>query len=301
MAKSLEKKLNIPLLLFNNISPRDKNWIHSADQRSARMIRSNLGDYLAGLIEGDGYISIIKNRVILGITFNIKDIPLAEKLRKYIGNGYIVKRKGKSIELRWSSKTSLYRIIKIINGKFRTPKIDQLYKLIDWMNKNHSTNIVKLPLNQQPLLSNSWLAGFIDADGSFYIRYSEKQIICKFSLEQRMIYPKAPEGSYEPIMNQICQSFNIKLAKRTRLNYTDTSYLIIRIENQNSIHLLINYLNKYSLLSSKYLDFIEWKKAYNEIINKTHFTNEGRIRVLTAKNNMNQSRSDWNWDHLNFF
>jgi hypothetical protein len=53
-----------------------------------------LGYYLAGLIEGDGYISITnKNRVILGITFNIKDRPLAEKLLSLIGKGTIVKRK----------------------------------------------------------------------------------------------------------------------------------------------------------------------------------------------------------------
>lgn len=57
--------------------------------------------YLAGLIEGDGYISITKeNRVILGITFNIKDKPLAEKLLNYIGKGAIIKRKTNSVELR---------------------------------------------------------------------------------------------------------------------------------------------------------------------------------------------------------
>jgi hypothetical protein len=91
-----------------------------------------LAHYLAGLIEGDGYISITnQNRVIIGITFNIKEIPLAEKLLSLLGKGSIVKRKGNSIELRFSSKKTLCNIIELINGKFRTPKIDQLYKLID--------------------------------------------------------------------------------------------------------------------------------------------------------------------------
>jgi hypothetical protein len=92
----------------------------------------NLGYYLAGLIEGDGYISINRqNRVILGITFNIKDKPLAENLLQYIGKGSIVRRQSNSVELRFSSIKSLKRIINFINGKFRTPKIEQLYKLID--------------------------------------------------------------------------------------------------------------------------------------------------------------------------
>jgi hypothetical protein len=91
-----------------------------------------LSHYLVGLIEGDGYINITKkNKVILGITFNLKDKPLAEKLLSYLGKGSIVKRKSNSIELRFSAKQTLCKIIHLINGKFRTPKIDQLHKLID--------------------------------------------------------------------------------------------------------------------------------------------------------------------------
>jgi hypothetical protein len=56
-------------------------------------------------------------------------------------------------------------------------------------------NIVALPISTSPLNKNAWLAGFIESDGGFYIRHSIKQIICKFSLEQRMLYPKiGPEG-----------------------------------------------------------------------------------------------------------
>lgn len=216
----------------------------------------NISYYLTGLIEGDGYISITKeDRVILGITFNIKDKPLADKLLEFIGKGSIVRRKSNSIELRFSAFKSLKFIVNLINGKFRTPKIEQLQKLIDWMNKKHSLNIEKLPLDNSSLLNNYWLAGFIDADGSFYIRYSLKQIICKFSLEQRMVYPKTKE-SYSKIITDICESLNVKVATRIRLKYKD-SYFFIKVENQNSIKILINYLNNYPLLSSKYLDFLD--------------------------------------------
>lgn len=67
-----------------------------------------LAHYLSGLIEGDGYISITKeDRVILGITFNLKDKPLAEKLLSYLGKGSIAKRKTNCIELRFSHKQTL--------------------------------------------------------------------------------------------------------------------------------------------------------------------------------------------------
>lgn len=257
-----------------------------------------LAHYLAGLIEGDGYISITKeDRVILGITFNLKDKPLAEKLKSYLGKGFIAKRKTNCIELRFSHKQTLCKIIELINGKFRTPKIDQLYKLIDWMNKKHSMDIIKLPLNDSPLLNDSWLSGFIDADGCFYIRNSLKQIICKFNLEQRMIYPKTNEN-YNFILNKICLALNVKLQIRERISKKN-SYYIIRLENQNAIKLLIGYLDIYPLLSSKYLDFLNWKIVFNEIINKNHMTVEGRKLVSLQKSQMNNSRTYFNWDHLN--
>ena len=215
--------------------------------------KQSLGSYLAGLIEGDGYITITnKDSVILGITFNLKDKPLAEKLLRILGGGFIVKRKTNSVELRFSHKQTLCQIIELINGKFRTPKIDQLYKLVDWMNKKHSMNITKLPLNDSPILKDSWLSGFIDAGGCFYIRNSLKQIICKFNLEQRMIYPITKE-SYNFILNKICLALNIKLHIRERISIKN-SYYVLRLENQIAIKLLIGYLETYPLLSSKHLD-----------------------------------------------
>ena len=260
--------------------------------------KQSLGSYLAGLIEGDGYITITnKDSVILGITFNLKDKPLAEKLLRILGGGFIVKRKTNSVELRFSHKQTLCQIIELINGKFRTPKIDQLYKLVDWMNKKHSMNITKLPLNDSPILKDSWLSGFIDAGGCFYIRNSLKQIICKFNLEQRMIYPKTNEN-YNTILNKICLAFGVKLNIRERISKKN-SYYIIKLENQNAVKLLINYLDAYPLLSRKHLDFLNWKIVFNEIVNKNHMTVEGRKIVSLHKSQMNNSRTSFNWEHLN--
>lgn len=127
---SLSKKYySTATTLVNKCSIDTENINYETD------IIKHLPSYLAGLIEGDGYISITnQNRVILGITFNIKDKPLAEKLLKYLGKGFIAIRKTNCIELRISEKKTLIRIVNLINGKFRTPKIDQLFKLIDWLN-----------------------------------------------------------------------------------------------------------------------------------------------------------------------
>lgn len=104
-----------------------------------------------------------------------------------------------------------------------------------------------------------------------------------------MIYSKTQE-SFKPILDQICLFLIVNLIIRNRLNYKN-SYYIIKIENQNSTQILIDYLNNNSLFSSKYLDFLEWKKAFNQIKNKTHLTDQGRNIVYSAKNNMNKKRT----------
>lgn len=101
-------------------------------QSNRKEINEFWGFYLSGLIEGDGYISITtENRVILCITFNLKDQPLAEKLLNLLGKGFIAKRKTNCIELRFSAlaparnrsgagqgeKKTIFKIVTLINGK----------------------------------------------------------------------------------------------------------------------------------------------------------------------------------------
>ena len=240
------KKYPISNINYKTLIKKDKN--------KYKQTKNISGSYLAGLIEGDGYINISNNRVILGITFNIKDLPLAKYLLGNIGQGSIVKRQGNSVELRFHSKSTLLYIINLINGEFKTPKIVMLHKLIDFCNKNYSLSLENKPINTDLIGSNSWLSGFIDADGSFYIRHSPSSINCFFYLEQRMNYSVNNE-SYGPLFNNIISFLNAKLGIRKR-SHSDNSYYIIRVENRVSCFSLIDYLEKYPLQSSKRLDYI---------------------------------------------
>lgn len=262
---------------------------------------SPLSSYLAGLFEGDGHIwipqptSSRKKNPVFAITFHIDDLPLADKLLSLIGGGHIVKRKTKSLELRITRIIDLKKVIELINGKLRTPKIYQLHKLIDWINWHHSLYIKKKPIDLSPINENSWLSGFIDADGSFYIKNSIKSIACKFALEQRMICPKTNE-SYGAVLERIAIFLDISLNIRKRETRDD--YYILRVENQAAVKNLINYLNKFPLFGKKYLNYLNWEKAFNIILEKNQYSKENREKILELKNTMNDKREYFNWDHL---
>jgi len=133
---------------------------------------SKFHSYLAGLIDGDGCLHIPKkyrdnnNKIIspqITIAFNSKDLPLALLLQQNLNMGQIYKIKGKNAYYyRISNLKNLIKVINLINGYMRTPKINQLYNLIDYINAR-GFNIKKLPLDNSSLNSNAWLSGFIDA------------------------------------------------------------------------------------------------------------------------------------------
>lgn len=75
-------------------------------------------------------------------------------------------------------KSSVLNLINLLNGNMRTPKIEALHRMINWYNLNYDVNLKLLNIDNSPILSNSWLSGFLDADGSFYLNwlYDKKKL-----------------------------------------------------------------------------------------------------------------------------
>ena len=57
----------------------------------------------------------------------------------------------------------------------RTPKIEALHRAIHWINENDNSSIACLGLDNSPIDSNAWLAGFTDADGNFSITVYDRK------------------------------------------------------------------------------------------------------------------------------
>ena len=272
---------------------------------------NNLGTYLAGLYEGDGHIWIQnldmkkKHNPRFCITFSLKNEPLANKLLDLIGSGFIrYKTKDNACVLVVSPVIGLKKIVSLINGELRTPKIHQFHKLIDWLNKNHSTNIEKLPLKKGSLNDNSWLSGFIDSDGSFSVQHTKvennakkRKISCRLRIEQRMLDP-ITGNSYISILTSIAKFLNCNLLIRKQRS-TGKEYYNLAASSKISLGIIIKYLEVYPLFSSKYLDYLDWKEIALLILDNKHFTEEGLTKTDSVRNSMNRKRIYFNWDHLN--
>lgn len=184
----------------------------------------------------------------------------------------------------------------------RTPKIVQLYKLIDWISTKGKipTFLKKLPLDYSPLSSNAWLSGFIDSDGCFTVRVSDnkncntKKISVMLALVQKTV--SLNNHSLLDIMSKIASFLDCNL-KTTQQN-TNPQYSARTVNLKGNLNVQ-PYLKKYPLFSSKFLDFMVWEKVLMMMVNKEHKKNAEVIMKL--KKSMNSRRTYFNWNHLKEF
>jgi LAGLIDADG endonuclease len=223
--------------------------------------------YLTGLIEGDGSIITPKtirsvkgklNYPSIQIIFNLKDLPLALLIQKELGTGSLLKKKGvNAYILTINSYDGILLLIALINGKMRTPKIYSLYALIDFFNVFKNTNLEKKPLCNKCLVSNSWLSGFIDADGSFQVRTTERGKYTKYECKLEIVQRQIDYKGYNNIdfLRDIARIFDTEV-KKIRMNISFPQYRV-RTTNLKANILIKNYLLNYPLFSSKYLNFLD--------------------------------------------
>lgn len=261
-------------------------------------------NYLAGLIEGDGSIIVPKTHITsyrpyFEIVFAIADLPLCEKIQLIIG-GKIKLKKNYCI-LIIKRKLEVLNIIHLINGNFRTPKIEALNRMITWYNLYYNTNLILLPLDYSPLQSNYWLAGFIEADGSFYFNFKIGKNNFPINLQhymrisQKLAYNKDVklfDLSYFSIMNNIATFLNVPLRYINRLRNNDVIERGYEVRSANYLanYTLLSYLLKYPLLGYKYNNIIVQLELLILIKNKEYKNKKG-INLL---NNLKLQHKGYN-------
>jgi hypothetical protein len=274
--------------------------------------------YLTGLIEGDGSIIVPftersskgkLNYPSIQIAFHLKDLPLALLIHKNLGYGSLIRKKGlNAYTYSVNDQKGILNLLNLLNGNMKTPKINSLYKLIDWLNnKNPQLNLIKLPLNTFSLSKDAWLTGFIESDGHFSVRTTMTgkypKIECKFEL--RKLYIEDSSESCHLIMKQLANYLEIKDYSFKQTKTSNYLKFAIKTQNIRSNEILINYLTKYPLWSSNFLNYKDWFLAL-ELYKKFKQNNKaGSLEILDEikliKKRMHDNRTIFNWDHLQNF
>jgi LAGLIDADG endonuclease/Cytochrome C and Quinol oxidase polypeptide I len=235
------------------------------------------GNYLAGLIDGDGHFSSKQQLVIV---FSYPDVDLAYYIKKTLGYGQVRKVKNKNAYLFIVSKTDgIIKVLNLINSKLRTKnKFNQVKNNILTNSKYSKLNLEFL-INESSNFNNHWIAGFSDADASFQIKIVHKkdrpnpEIRLNFQIDQKdnnvLLWIKEVFGG------------NIGYRKsQDTYYYGSTSF--------GSAKRVIKYFSTFHLQSSKHLNYLSWRKAYLLIQDNKHLTELGISKIIELKNSMSK-------------
>jgi len=280
---------------------------------------NNLGSYLAGLIEGDGSIytpnskysklntQTSSNTPSIEIVFSKNDVILANYIINLLGGGYLVESSNYS-RLFIKKRIALLRLINLINGEMRTPKIKALHRQILWCNTNWNLSIPLLSICIVPLAENAWLSGMMDADGSFYLNwlYTKKGVPTSLQyyvrLTQKSSYlirtgPFAGSISNSIHMHSIANLLDSSLIsyERKRQLYIEKGYLV-RTAKISSNYIMSSYFLKYPLFSYKYVCLPVFIELYDIQVNKKYKNLETLDKLnelkLEIKNHSNSSHEN---------
>ena len=286
-------------------------------------LRSKLGPYLAGLIEADGSFAVHnkqsnakKYRPKILVVFSTADEPLAKKLASITNAGKVYNKNSAGCVIWQIQKTEdLIKIINIINGYMRTPKIEALHRAIKWFNEFDYYSIDCLSLDLSPIDNNGWLAGFTDGDGNFSItltnrkkkgNITSKRVQAFFRVELRQTYHRyvtREQGgiSYFVILSEIARYLGVNLYSRTRQENDKMFYAFMVISHSAASHAkVINYFDRFPLYSSKYLAYKDWSYVVKQAKLRAGkvLTPKEISEVETIKAQFNNKRKSFDFSHL---
>lgn len=261
----------------------------------------NFGYYLAGLLEGDGHISIpalFKNskstRVFnprIVFTSHIDNLGLYAFIQSELGNiGRFQVSGPNTLRYIIGDIKGVQILINLMHGKFRTPKNQTFNNLIKIMNDKYYLSIPESLLDTSDYRDNSWLTGFTESDGHFGIKYVEgklksdtmkrsrsEHVTLKYRLDQRA-YDRPTSLSMLPFMEKLALFWDCPV-KSYSSNKTQIEVLSLTVSAIGKLGPLVYYFDKYSLIGDKLNDYKKWRIVYDMIIAKEHLTPEGKLKI----------------------
>jgi hypothetical protein len=144
----------------------------------------------------------------------------------------------------------------------------------------YSKENIEFKINESNDFNNHWIAGFSDADASFQIKIVYRnnrprpEIRLNYQVDQKT-------NSFLLLIKDIFGGNIGYIESQNTYYYGSTSF--------GSAKKVINYFDNFHLQSSKYNNYLKWRKVYIMIQDKLHLTETGICKIIKLKDSMNKN------------
>ncbi len=224
------KKKNKYCLIFSRNMSTSVNT-SSSDNKITDSEDLAFRQWLAGLIDGDGYFSLSKNGYnSCEITMDARDKKVLYLIQHKYGGSVKQVSNAYAFKYKLRNRAGLITLINDVNGLIRNPtRLLQMNKLCVKLN-------IELKYANNITFNDGWLSGFIDSDGSIYYNESSGQVFICISQKNKYLLEPLIDiyGGRVDISSPKIEAFKYVIYRKTEL-----------------FNLINNYFNKYPLRTEK--------------------------------------------------
>lgn len=240
-------------------------------------------EWFIGFTEGNGSFYISQRASIgFNVTKSQDDIQILYKIRTTLGFGKIQikdephRRVGVFYV---TGKENFTRLIHLFNGNLCSEyKVKEFEKWVNTYNTCYDQKIFSKQSLNTFTLNDSWLSGFIDAEGYFESRF----IPCRTSKQgARPLLSFSISLNSDPeilikIRDIILSNLKTSIQSLEKIRYkkSEDGY-ILSTENRICIIIINNYLKAHKLMTKKHIDFVKWSNIQDLMRKDIHQTKEG--------------------------
>lgn len=146
---------------------------------------------------------------------------------------------------------------------------------------------LRATMGRLPSIDPQWLRGFVDGEGTFYIGLRPNTSNRGYRVELSFIIKQATVSA--SCLFAIREFFG---KGNVRFDDANKNYLRFEIKSHEAIiQQIIPFFEKYPLLTSKQLNYLDFKKVAELIQEGRHLTEEGILEIKKIKAGMNTGRS----------
>lgn len=217
----------------------------------------NFNQWLAGLIDGDGYFGIVNKKYPqLEITVELRDEPMLTLIQNKYGGSIKLRSGVKAVRYRLSKKEHLIKLVNDINGNIRNSK-----RMVQYDRVCDILNIKVKPLEKLSI-NNGWFMGFFDADGTinYYYRNTKTKVSTQIFL--------SVSNKYKHDVEEFSNIFGGKIYfdKKGYGSYKWNAHsedVLMNYYNYNKLHPSRSQKGKRIFLIKEYYTYYNKMKDYN--------------------------------------
>ena len=147
-------------------------------------------------------------------------------------------------------------------------------------------------INIESINHPNWLVGFVDGEGCFYVKIKKNSCLIppltKLGSQVSLVFSLTQHSRDEILFNMILKYLGCGVIEKATTRPNEVKYVIYKFGDICNI--LITLFLKYPLQGVKSLNFSDFCKVANLMINKVHLTKEGLEEINLIKSQMNTGR-----------